>query len=103
MWAQALSRSQQPSPLYLHFFVAVAVGADRFSAGKILGVAIALSGAMLLAAGKMMDTTIAPFGFLSACWDLCFWHLAIFSVRTFGPKTQRRLLWHPGCSFLPAC
>ncbi len=41
--------------------MAVAVGADRFSAGKILGVAIALSGAMLLAAGKMMDTTIAPF------------------------------------------
>lgn len=48
----------------LTFFVAVAVGEDRFSRGKILGVATALSGAMLLAAGKMMDATIDPFWIL---------------------------------------
>lgn len=44
----------------LTFFVAVAIGEDRFSRGKVLGVAMALSGAMFLAAGKMMDATIDP-------------------------------------------
>ncbi|TDQ66673.1 putative membrane protein [Maritalea mobilis] len=44
----------------LTFFIAVAIGDDRFSLGKILGVGMALTGGILLALGKLTDTSIAP-------------------------------------------
>ncbi|MCF4098817.1 DMT family transporter [Maritalea mediterranea] len=79
----------------LTFFVAVAIGDDRFSLGKIFGVAMALLGAMLLAFGKLTDTSIAPLWIIVSLMGPVFLALGNIFRSRFWPKDAAPLALAP--------